>query len=201
MESRFFENHAKKYLLSYSACAIRRADCVTLAKTYLSCGDWREVRRQAVEDDTLLIKSESSRKRISSELVKRLNSLSDDEVAALVSIGGSRGQGAVCWMAICRTYDFIAKFVTDCMAERWIGGTKTLTDGVYESFVSEEAEVHPELVTISPATQDKLRSQLFTMLREMEFVDKNGAMMGYVMPSDCQGVVTGGDLRWFPTVG
>lgn len=192
---------AEKYLLSYSASAIRRADCVTLAKAYVACNDWQEVRRQVVEDDILLIKSESSRKRISSELIKRLNSLTGDEVAALATIAGSKAQGAICWMAVCRTYDFIAKFMTDCVAERWIGGVKTLTDGVYESFVSEEATVHPELMTISLATQGRLRSQLFTMLREMEFVDKAGNMIGYVMPIGCEGVIAGGDLRWFPTAG
>lgn len=192
---------AEKYLLSYSAAAIRRADCVTLAKAYLECNDWAEVRHRVLDDDILLIKAESSRKRIATELIRRMMCLDDGEISALASVSGSKAQAAICWIAVCRSYGFISKFITDCAAERWFGGMKTLTDGVYDSFVSEEAVVHPELVTISSATQGKIRSQLFTMLREMEFVDKAGNMIGYVMPSDCEAIISSDDLRWFPTMG
>ena len=66
-----------RYLLSFTACPMRRPESVTVARLYMELGDWKAVRSAIESDDILMIRSESSRKRLGLELVKRLKNLSE----------------------------------------------------------------------------------------------------------------------------
>lgn len=68
-----------RYLLSFTASPIRRAECVTLSRKYLELNDWQLVRKASIDEDLLMLHSESSRKRVSGELIKRLKNLSKVE--------------------------------------------------------------------------------------------------------------------------
>ena len=101
----------ERYALSFTACSVRRPECVALARSYCESGEWKAVRTAIEKDDILMIRSESSRKRIGQELTKRLKNLSDKEVVQLAECGDSQEQTALVWIAICRTYEFIRDFL------------------------------------------------------------------------------------------
>ena len=77
-----------KYCLSMSGSSVRRAETVETANLYLELGDWSEVRKRVIEDNVYQLNAESSRKRVSGELIKRLRTLSDAELRFLVDSYG-----------------------------------------------------------------------------------------------------------------
>ena len=184
--------------LSYTAAGIRRADTVALARAFADCGDWGVVRRRSIQDDLLMIRQESSCKRVTSELLKRLRTLLPAELAALADPPSADFANAVCWLAICRTYAFVRGFVTGVVGLRWQEGVRTLSAGAYEAYVDDEAELHPELVALSEQTKARLRSQLFTMLREMGFLDRADELHPYLLPEGIGPLIDPEDV--FPTL-
>lgn len=189
-----------KYLLSFTACPMRWPESVILAKAYLDCRNWDEVRRQCLDDDILMLRFESSRKRISSELIKRLKTLSDVELASLANNNETAAQTALCWVAICRTYAFIADFIEQVVATRWDQGKETLPIGAYEAFFDETAVVHPELEKLAEATRPRLRNQLFQMMREAGFIDQKFNLLAYVLPIGARDIVGQDEEAFFPTM-
>lgn len=186
--------------LSYTAAGIRRAETVALAKAYAELRDWSAVRKSSVDDDLLMIKQESSRKRVTGELVKRLRNLTPAELAALAEPQSASLASALCWLAICRTYEFVRGFTVNVVGERWNEGVRTLPPGAYEVYVVEESAVHPELEALSDQTKARLRSQLFTMMREMGFLDKSQEMHPYLLPQGASSLIDEEDLVIFPTL-
>ena len=73
----------QKYSLSFTSIGARRPETVEVARAYVDCFDWTEVRRRIVEDNIISLNKESTRKRVGSELVKRLRMLDTDEMAFL----------------------------------------------------------------------------------------------------------------------
>lgn len=185
-----------RYVLSFTACPMRRPECVTAARSYCALGDWRAVRDAIENDDILIIRSESSRKRIGLEITKRLRNLSDEELARLADCD-TEEQTALVWTGICRTYEFIRDFLTDVVAVRWRDGLGNLPQGAYESYVEEASALHPELSTLSDGTKTRLRNQLFQMLREAGFIDKDDVLQAYLVPFGME--VAEDERSFFPT--
>lgn len=190
---------SKAYPLSYTAAGLRRDETVTLAQVFSRLGDWDEVRRRAVEEDLLMLRQVSSRHRVARELIRRLKNLTPAECAFLADGPASASADAVIWLAICRTYPFIASFTTEVVGERWHDGMTTINDGVYEAFVTEQAALHPELAQLKEQTAARLRLQLFTMLRAMGFLSQDGSLLPYLIPSEVAALLSDDDLAFFPT--
>lgn len=179
---------------------MRRPECVILVRAYLSSTNWQEVRRQCLEDDILMLRFESSRKRISSELIKRLKTLSDAELNTLANSDETAAQTALCWIAICRTYEYIRDFAQQVVATRWEQGKGNLPIGAYEAFFDEASIAHPELAKLSEGTRPRLRNQLYQMLREAGFIDKQFTMLPYVLPVGARDFVGPAEEPFFPTL-
>lgn len=178
---------------------MRRPECVTIARSYLGLGDWKAVRSAIEDDDILMIRSESSRKRLGLELVKRLKNLTDAELTQLAECGDSQQETALVWIAICRTYQFIRDFLDDVVAVRWHDGLGDLPQGAYESYVEEASVSHPELGKLSELTKQRLRNQLFQMLRETGIIDKQNVLQAYLLPYGMDKQLKPEERGFFPT--
>ena len=188
-----------RYVLSFTACPMRRPECITAARSYLELGDWKAVRSAIEKDDILMIRSESSRKRIGLEIVKRLKNLSDSEIERLAECGDSQEQTALVWIAVCRTYEFIRDFLGDVVFVRWRDGLGNLPQGAYESYVEEASVLHPELASISDGTKTRLRNQLFQMLREAGIIDADDVLQPCLLPSRMEERLAPEERVFFPT--
>ena len=136
-----------------------------LAQLYLDRGDWISVRDIVLKENLLQTRTMNTLKRVSSEIVSRLKTLSSVELQFLVD-GSDQEQAYLLWLAVCRRYRFIADFAAEVVRERYISLKKDLTHEDYDSFCGRKSEWHSELNQISPATKGKLRQVLFKMLRE-----------------------------------
>lgn len=158
-----------------SGSSIRRPETLETARMYLDLGDWNAVRRQVVEDNLYQLNAESSRKRVAGELIKRLRTLTDDEIRFLVD-SHLDDQSAMLWVSVCRTYQFVSGLSATVLRDRYESGIPTYTEGAYEAFFEREAETHPELGKLTEAGKKKMRNQVFRMLVECDLVSEDGAI-------------------------
>ena len=160
----------QKYSLSFTSIGARRPETVEVARSYADCLDWVEVRRRIVEDNILSLNKESTRKRVGSELIKRLRTLCDSELAFLADAVGD-DQLAMTWVAICRAYPVLRAFSTDVVAARYAGMVPDVPRTVWPAFVEDEAADHPELDRLAEKSRKQLETRAFGMLRECRLID------------------------------
>lgn len=155
----------KEYVMSFTAGALLRRESGRLAEMYAHHRDWSVVRQQALEENVLQAKTMNSAKRLIREIVGRLETLSEEQLA-LLSNGSEDEQRHMLWLAICKRYSFIWDFAVEVLRERYLQLGPALAYSDYESFYTAKAAWHPELEAPGTATRKKLRQILFRMLRE-----------------------------------
>lgn len=191
-----------KYLLSMSGSTARVQESLIAARAYLELGDWQTVRKSIVDDNLFQINAVSSRKRVGQEIVKRLRTLSDNEVEFLASSAGD-DRCAMLWVAICRTYKFVRDFSQQALAERYDHSAIDLPIEVYDVFFDKQAEIHPELDRLTKSGRSKMRSVVFKMLRECRLInDENKITPLYTSPAftEVLGENRADELALFPGV-
>lgn len=163
------------YSLSMSGSSIRRPETIETARLYLDLRDWNEVRKRVVSENLYQLNAESSRKRVAGELVKRLRTLTDVEIAFLVD-SHLDDQSAMLWVSVCRTYQFVSGLSASVLRDRYESGIPTYTAGAYGAFFEQEAAIHPELMKLTEAGKKKMRNQVFRMLVECDLVAEDGTI-------------------------
>jgi len=191
----------RRYALSFTTGALMAREGALLAPAYVERRDWEQVRDEAVEGNLLQARTHSTGVRLVRETVKRLSTLSDDEVELLVEATASE-RGHLMWAAACRRYELIGEFAEEVLRERYLTLGSMLTHGDFDRFVRTKALWHDELATVKESTLQKLRSNVFKMLQEAELLSQPG----YIVPAVLSGHVaarlnarTPSDLRFFPT--
>ncbi|MGI6033283.1 MAG: DUF1819 family protein [Coriobacteriales bacterium] len=164
---------SKDYCMSMSGSSARIPESVIAAQTYLELRDWNATRKSIVDDNLFQLNAVSSRKRVSGEIVKRLRTLTDDEVAFFSSAYGD-DRCAMLWVAICRTYPFVRDLSEQLLAGRYNRTIPDLTREAYDVFFEEQSEIHPELTALTEKSRDKVRNVVFRMLDECKLVNKQG---------------------------
>lgn len=160
----------QKYSLSFTSIGARRSETVEVARAYVDCLDWTEVRRRIVEDNIISLNKESTRKRVGSELVKRLRMLDADEMAFLADAVDD-DQLAMIWVVICRTYPVLRAFSTNVVAARFSKMVPDVPRTAWTAFVDEESMDHPELAHLTDKSRKQLEIRAFGMLRECRLLD------------------------------
>jgi BrxA len=133
--------------------------------------------------------------------VKRLSELADDEVELFIEATASE-RADLMWAAACRRYELIGEFAEEVLRERFLLLAATLGYEDFDSFVRTKALWHDELATIKNSTRQRLRSNLFKMLREAELLSEAGYIVPAVLSERVVAVLSArapGDLRFFPT--
>ncbi|QMU74590.1 DUF1819 family protein [Streptacidiphilus sp. PB12-B1b] len=191
----------RRYALSFTTGALLAREGALLAPVYVERRDWEQVRDEAVEGNLLQARTYRTGVRLVREAVKRLSTLSDDEVELLVETTASE-RAHLMWAAACRRYELIGEFAEEVLRERYLILASTLAYEDFDSFVRTKALWHEELAAIKESTLQKLRSNVFKMLREAELLSEAGCIMPAVLSERvAAGLIarTPSDLRFFPT--
>ena len=147
------------------------------------------IRRQAIDDNALAIRTRAANSRMVSEVSKRLSALTVRELRHLADPDTPMADcRTLMWVAMCRYYAIIGEFAHDVLRDRYLLGMPTVTYVDYDRFMTGRAMWHPELEELSTATAAKLRSNLFKALDDAELVNKTGntlqsALLGASMTS------------------
>ena len=106
------------------------------------------------------------------------------------------------WTAACRRYELIGEFAEEVLRERYLTLAGTLTYQDFDSFIRARALWHEELTTIKQSTLQKLRGNVFKMLREAELLSEADHIMPAVLSERVAArfrARTPSDLRFFAT--
>jgi hypothetical protein len=189
-----------KYSMSFTTGGLFHLESVKLAALYLDNGDWNIVLDKVIADNLLQKRTLSTLKRSCREVISRLQTLNSYELEFLVE-GNHQEQAYLLWLAICRTYRFIADFAVEVLRERYISLKADLTYDDFDSFFNRKSEWHFELDKITPATRGKLRQVLFKILREADLLAANGMINSALLSPSLLELIRQSDQRdilYFP---
>jgi hypothetical protein len=195
------ETVPRRYALSFTTGALLVREGALLAPVYLERRNWEQVRDEAVEGNLLQARTYRTGVRLVRETVKRLSALTDDEVELLGEATASE-RGFLMWAAACRRYELIGEFAEEVLRERFLLLASSLGYDDFDSFVRTKALWHEELAAIKDSTLQKLRSNVFKMLHEAEFLSEAGNIMPAVLSERVAAALSArmpSDLRFFPT--
>lgn len=170
----------ERYKLSFGVGGLYLHGATIAARLYAELRDWAKVRGALDADNLLQARTASSGKRLGRELVQRLEELTDEEVALLVDATADE-RAQLMWVAACRRYELIAEFAEEVVRERFLLMAPDLTPEHFEAFVRGKTLWHPELAELEDSTLRKLRTTLFLMMREADFVTADGIIVPTVL--------------------
>ncbi len=191
----------RRYALSFTTGALLAREAVLLAPVYLSERDWERARALAVQDNLLQARTHRTSVRLASETTQRLSMLTDDEVGLLVEATSSE-RGYLMWAAACRRYEFIGEFAEEVLRERFLLLAATLEHRDFDGFVRGKELWREELAKVKDSTMQRLRSNVFKMLREAGLLSEAGEIMPAVLSERVATALSArspSDLRFFPT--
>lgn len=193
-------SHSERYALSFTTGALLTREAMLLAPIYVGERDWERVRDRAVDGNLLQARTYRSGVRLARETVKRLSALTDAEVELLIDLTADE-RGYLMWAAACRRYELIGDFADQVLRERFLLLASTLTYADFDGFIRSKALWHEELVEIKDSTLQKLRSNVFKMLREAELLSEAGFIVPAILSERLAGVLDDrppSDLRFYP---
>ncbi|MBX3194874.1 MAG: DUF1819 family protein [Microbacteriaceae bacterium] len=171
---------SERYKLSFGVGGLYLQGAPVAARLYLELDDWTEVRAELDADNLLQARTASSAKRLGRELVQRLEELTDAELTLLTDATADE-RAQLMWVAACRRYELIAEFAEEVLRERFLLMAPDLTTEHFEAFVRGKTLWHPELADLEESTLRKLRTTLFLMMREANFVTAEGLIIPTVL--------------------
>lgn len=147
------------------------------------------VRRYAVAENVLQIRTHAAGVRIVNEVIKRLSALTMGELRCIADADMLQSdRRALMWVAMCRYYALVGEFAQEVLREHFLIGTTTITYGDYEHFMLGKAMWHPEIDDLSTSTSAKLRSNVFKAMAEAGLVNRTDDT---IIPSLLSREVTG----------
>ena len=159
------------YNMSFTAGGLFLRESVEIAQLYLNLCDWKAVRNQALQQNVIQSRTESSAVRVIREICKRLEKLQEDELKILLE-GSMQEQQLLLWLSICRHHRFIYEFAIEVIREKYLQMNLDLLQEDYDAFFNAKAEWHDELEKLTESTRTKTRTVVFRMLREADIVTK-----------------------------
>jgi hypothetical protein len=191
----------QKYRLSFTTGVLFLSGAPIAAKLYLQLNDWVEVRNELGSNNFLQARTSGTAARWGSELVQRLETLTKDEVALILEATADE-LAQLMWVATCRRFTFIGDFAEEVLRERFLLVKSELTYKHFDDFVSSKVLWHEELSEIKASTYQRLRSNLFQMLREGGLLTADGTIIPVVLASRVRERLEQrmpSDVRFFPT--
>lgn len=132
------------------------------------------IRKLAISDNVLAIRTVVANLRMVREVIKRLSALTLHELEYLANEDTpAPDRRVVMWVAMCRYYALVGEFAREVLREHFLAGNPTPTYEDYDRFVSGKSMWHPELETLSDSTAKKLRQNVFKALYEANLLNKS----------------------------
>lgn len=158
------------YLFSYTAATLMLHETDEVIKKYLECKDWDKVKDLVVEDNIMQKQSISSRKRVFSEIKRRIESLTLSQLE-FVDVASSSDIRNLVFLTILKTYRFIYEFMTEVILKKVLMFDYKILNSDYETFFESKKYAVEQLENITEATQYKLKQVLFRILEEAMIID------------------------------
>ena len=192
-----------KYSLSFTTGAALLPETIAIAHLVVELGDWADVKKVVLAQNTLQARTESTLKKLYGEISRRLKNLNEEELA-LLATGNDEEQKHIIWLAICRHYVFIHDFAMEVIFEHFDRGRYPLMLDDYDAFFNAKAEWHSNLDNSSSQTKSKARQVLFKMLRECGVLNDHKEIVPQNLSDRLKDLIQNKDIeqiRLFPGAG
>lgn len=164
-----------EYNLSFTAASLRPELARIVAESYLKVGSWEVARDQVLRFNALQCRSLSSAIRIERELRRRLERLTDNEIAILAG-DNADDRAAIAWLAMLKHTQFAFDFASEVLREKLAIQDRVLRLSDYEAFLDSKSLIHTSLNLLKPSSRSKIRQVLLLMLSEAGFLGEGTAL-------------------------
>lgn len=168
-----------KYSLGFTAGALLYKEAKQYIAAISSFKDYLSL-KESVENIYVPTNSESSRKRIKTELDKRLRFLSEDYLKLFVN-SNEIDQKTILFLSICKSYPIIVDFLLEVIYPKWKRFDYEVSTYDFGYFLSEKLS-QENLDTISDHTKYKLSQVAIKTLKEIGMVEKK--QIHQIIPSE-----------------
>lgn len=142
------------------------------------------------------VNSESSKKVLGDELVRRLKSINVEEFIPLFNSGSEQDKLLILFYAACKAYPLIMDFMLDKVLDKWYNLDYEITTYDFKSFIYKQADNHPELENLTSNTINKLAQVTIRMLNELGMLRNDKLTKIEFNPSVLRAIAQSGDT-WF----
>ncbi|MBU1822418.1 MAG: DUF1819 family protein [Bacteroidetes bacterium] len=142
------------------------------------------------------VNSESSKKVLGDELVRRLKSINVEEFIPLFNAGSEQDKLLILFYAACKAYPLITDFMLDKVLDKWYNLDYELTTFDFKNFIYKQADTHPELENLTSNTISKLAQVTIRMLNELGMLRNDKLTKVDYNPSVLRAIAQAGDT-WF----
>jgi predicted transcriptional regulator len=140
--------------------------------------DWDLVKESLITNNLLNKIKQSTFNREYSEIKKRINNLSSQQIELMVS-GDLDEAKSMILLSILKSYDFFKDFMIEVLGHKFQLFDRFLDDSDYSRFINYKNINHPELLTITPETASKVKQVIFKILEQLGIITsaKNGTII------------------------
>lgn len=188
-----------RYNLSFTAASLRPELARIIAETYLASSlDWALTKQRVLDQNALQSRTASSGIRMERELRQRIQTLTLHQIEILAS-APSDSRTAITWLSMLKSSAFVFDFAAEVGRAKLEVLDPVLRPSDYETFYTVKGASHPELLTLAPTTQAKIKHVLLAMMREagLLFPSPNGnTLCRPVIPHDVQDAIIAEDRQW-----
>lgn len=168
----------QKYRMSFSTGGLFHKESVLVAECFCRLKDWEKTRKQILDENILMARTNASLKRNTQEIILRLKNISESVVKVIPDCCPDM-QRKIIWYAVCETYDFIKDFAREVIVNKHQTMQYQIDYSDFEEFFNSKTLWHTELERLKPKTIDKLRQVLFKILREAEIITDKGFIIPF----------------------
>lgn len=158
------------YIFSYTAATLMLHETNEVMKKYLEYKDWNIVKEIVIEENIMQKQSVSSRKRVFTEIKRRIETLSNEQLEYVNESSSSDIRNFI-FLTILKTYRFIFEFMTEVISKKVLMFDYKILNSDYETFFESKRYAVEQLESITEATQYKLKQVLFRILEEAMIID------------------------------
>ncbi len=187
----------KRYRMSFTTGGLFLYESLETVRLFRETNSWETTKRRLIDENLLQVRTQSTAKRISQEIILRLKTLNDKELRLLVD-GEDVEQKYLLWIGVCRLYRFIKEFAVEVIREHYLSLNQKISPEDFETFFEDKAQIFPELNKISLKTRQKLKQVLFRLLREAELIDRENTIVPAIFTPKFLDIIPKAELVCFP---
>lgn len=169
------KQETQPYSMSFTTATLMEHETTTLMRLFDEVGDWDAVRARVLGENLFQTRTATASTRLYREAKSRIDRLTQAQ-RQLVLRGSAAERRQVLWLAMCRRYPFIGEFATRVVREKFLRLDLVLTDADYDTFFSDRAAWHAQILQLTEQTRAKQKSVVYKSLREAELMDRKNRL-------------------------
>lgn len=154
----------------------------------------REATEVLFEQNLVVAGSESTRRRLASATTKHLSFLEEDALRFVA--GREYGWELVMWLALTTESYVFAACAREVAWPRLVVDEAPLTSSDIDEFVDRQRGVDPAMSTLTVKSGQKVRSVFLRCMRDVGFIDQDGAALPIVVPVGVARLVNAAPRPW-----